>query len=117
MFLDTSNEDVPIPPPQLPESARIDLTVMANWLLDKGCDEYLREFGKIRGSILQKSMNMLRNHQRSVSGGSGGASGSPMLVCMAKIKNLCCESRVSYIIINDLCIGLLVANLIYLLVY
>lgn len=55
---------------------------MAAWLLDNGRDEYLTVYGKIRGGVLQRSLNSLRNHQRSVSGGSthGGGIGSPMLV-------------------------------------
>lgn len=86
-FLDTSNEDIPTPPPQIPEQARADLILIANWLLDKGQDEYLKEYGKVRGSVLQKSMTLLRNHQRSVSGGSvHGATGSPMLVIYSVFK-------------------------------
>lgn len=78
---DTSNEDVPPPPPQLPDTVRADLIKIANWLLEKGSDEFLTEYGVMRGAILHKSLKMLRNHQRSVSGGSGhGAGSSPMLV-------------------------------------
>lgn len=79
---DTSNEDVPAAPEQLPDGAKGELVKMAAWLLDNGRDEYLTVYGKIRGGVLQRSLNSLRNHQRSVSGGSthGGAIGSPMLV-------------------------------------
>lgn len=77
---DTSNEDVPPPPEQIPETARNELIKMAAWLLDNGRDEYLTVYGKIRGGVLQRSLNSLRNHQRSVSGGSThGTIGSPML--------------------------------------
>lgn len=78
---DTSNEDIPAPPPQIPENARRDLIRMANWLLDSGRDEYLTVYGKVRGGVLQRSLTLLKNHQRSISGGSTqGAVGSPMLV-------------------------------------
>lgn len=74
---------MPPPPEQLPETAKAELVKMAAWLLDNGRDEYLTVYGKIRGGVLQRSLNSLRNHQRSVSGGSthgGAAIGSPMLV-------------------------------------
>lgn len=81
---DTSNEDVPTAAPeQLPDGAKNELVKMASWLLDNGRDEYLTVYGKMRGGVLQRSLNSLRNHQRSVSGGSthgSGAIGSPMLV-------------------------------------
>lgn len=54
---------------------------MAAWLLENGRDEFLTVYGKIRGGVLQRSLTLLRNHQRSVSGGSvHGTAGSPMLV-------------------------------------
>lgn len=82
---DTSNEDVPIPPPQIPENARNDLIRMAAWLLDNGRDEYLTVYGKVRGGVLQRSLTLLKNHQRSISGGSThGAASSPMLVSTSK---------------------------------
>lgn len=87
IFLDTSNEDVLSPPEQLPDNAKAELIRIASWLLDNGRDEYLTVYGKIRGGVLQRSLNTLRNHQRSVSGGSthGSATGtittgSPMMV-------------------------------------
>ncbi|KAK4874727.1 hypothetical protein RN001_014087 [Aquatica leii] len=77
---DTSNEDVPLPPSQIPEATKTTLICIAKWLLDNGRDEYLTVYGKIRGGVLQRSLTLLRNHQRSVSGGSvQGIAGSPML--------------------------------------
>ncbi|KAB0800034.1 hypothetical protein PPYR_07914 [Photinus pyralis] len=77
---DTSNEDVPLSPVQIPESTKVVLIKIANWLLDHDRDEYLTVYGKIRGGVLQRSLTLLRNHQRSVSGGSvQGIAGSPML--------------------------------------
>lgn len=85
MLLDTSNEDVPPPPTQIPENARKDLIRIATWLLDNGRDEYLTVYGKIRGGVLQRSLTALRNHQRSVSGGSTHGTSSPMLVCGSQV--------------------------------
>ncbi|KAF2903735.1 hypothetical protein ILUMI_02443 [Ignelater luminosus] len=77
---DTSNEDVPSTPSPIPEAAKTDLIRMASWLLENGRDEYLTVYGKVRGGVLQRSLTLLRNHQRSVSGGSvHGTAGSPML--------------------------------------
>ncbi|KAF5280786.1 hypothetical protein FQA39_LY17967 [Lamprigera yunnana] len=77
---DTSNEDIPMPPSQFAESTKITLMQIAKWLLDNGRDEHLTVYGKIRGAVLQRSLTLLRNHQRSVSGGSvQGIAGSPML--------------------------------------
>ncbi|XP_017778193.1 PREDICTED: exocyst complex component 7 isoform X2 [Nicrophorus vespilloides] len=76
---DTSNEDVPSAPPQIPDLHMQDLIKIANWLWENQRDEFLTVYGKVRGSVLQKSMTLLRNHQRSVSGGSNhGGMGSPM---------------------------------------
>lgn len=75
------SKDLKAPPPQIPEYSRVLLSKIANWLLDNGRDEYLTVYGKIRGGVLQRSLNMLKNHQKSVSGGSvHGTTSSPMLV-------------------------------------
>ncbi|XP_018323971.1 exocyst complex component 7 isoform X2 [Agrilus planipennis] len=77
---DTSNEDVPSPPPQIPDTSKKELTKMADWLLDHDRDEFLTVYGKVRGGVLQRSLTLLRNHQRSASGGSTyGFTSSPMM--------------------------------------
>lgn len=64
---------------------------MASWLLENGRDEYLTVYGKMRGGVLQRSLTLLRNHQRSVSGGSvHGTAGSPMLVTLLNNTNFVC---------------------------
>lgn len=110
-ILDTSNEDVPPAPEQIPEDAKAELVKMAAWLLDNGRDEYLTVYGKIRGGVLQRSLNSLRNHQRSVSGGSthgGGAIGSPMLV-MTLINLKAKKKKLEY-----LCKSFIVINVYHL---
>ncbi|XP_030762961.1 exocyst complex component 7 isoform X2 [Sitophilus oryzae] len=53
---------------------------ISTWLLNHNRDEFLTVYGKTRGSVLQRSLTMLRNHQKSVSGGSvHGTTSSPML--------------------------------------
>ncbi|EFA08190.1 exocyst complex component 7 [Tribolium castaneum] len=69
-----------LPPVQIPDHTKAYLIKIANWLLDNGRDEYLTVYGKVRGAVLQRSLTMLRNHQKSVSGGSvHGVASSPML--------------------------------------
>ncbi|XP_076270587.1 exocyst complex component 7 isoform X2 [Rhynchophorus ferrugineus] len=62
-----------------PESKEL-LIKISSWLLNHNRDEFLTVYGKTRGSVLQRSLTMLRNHQKSVSGGSvHGTTSSPML--------------------------------------
>lgn len=77
---ENSNEYL-MPTPNFPDQFHADLVCMAEWLLDNGKDEFLTVYGIGRGAILQKSMTMLKNHQRSVSGGSMHG-GSPMFVSL-----------------------------------
>jgi exocyst complex protein 7 len=77
---DSGNKELKLPPVQIPEHTKSYLIKVANWLLDNGRDEYLTVYGKVRGAVLQRSLTMLRNHQKSVSGGSvHGVASSPML--------------------------------------
>ena len=72
---------MPIQPSVFPKHVRVDLIHVAEWLYDHGRDEYLTVYGKIRGNVLQRSLSLLKDHQRSVSGGSvHGTAGSPLLV-------------------------------------
>lgn len=81
-YLDPSNpKDLKAVPKQIPDESKFNLIKIANWLLDNQIDDFLTVYGIIRGGVLQRSLTMLRNHQKSVSGGSvHGASSSPMLV-------------------------------------
>ncbi|XP_018577392.1 exocyst complex component 7, partial [Anoplophora glabripennis] len=76
----TNTKDVKVIPKQIPDEAKSQLIQIASWLLSHGRDEYLTVYGKVRGGVLQRSLTMLRNHQKSVSGGSvHGTTSSPML--------------------------------------
>ncbi|CAH1116284.1 unnamed protein product [Phaedon cochleariae] len=73
-------KEVKVTPKQIPDEAKSHLIKISSWLLDNGRDEYLTVYGKVRGNVLQRSLTMLRNHQKSVSGGSvHGTTSSPML--------------------------------------
>ncbi|XP_066246690.1 exocyst complex component 7 isoform X2 [Euwallacea similis] len=67
-------------PKQIPPEAKEQLIKISSWLFSHNRDEFLTVYGKTRGNVLQRSLNMLRNHQKSVSGGSvHGTTSSPML--------------------------------------
>ncbi|CAG9773527.1 unnamed protein product [Ceutorhynchus assimilis] len=73
-------------PKQIPPEAKEQLIKISSWLLSHNRDEFLTVYGKTRGNVLQRSLTMLRNHQKSVSGGSvHGTTSSPML--KAKFPN------------------------------
>ncbi|KAK9888206.1 hypothetical protein WA026_000474 [Henosepilachna vigintioctopunctata] len=77
--LEDNNKTPKIPPPQIPDSTKAKLIQMSNWLLDHHKFDHLTVYGMVRGYVLQRSLTMLRNHQKSVSGGSAhGISSSPM---------------------------------------
>lgn len=79
---DTSGEDVPSP--QIPDNITSDLERMADWLISNHRDEFMTVYGRVRGSVLLRSLQMLKEHQRSASGGSvqgiHTSTSSPMLV-------------------------------------
>lgn len=79
-FDESSNKNLKVVPKQIPDEPKSQLIQIASWLLDHGRDEFLTVYGKVRGGVLQRSLTMLRNHQKSVSGGSvHGTTSSPML--------------------------------------
>ncbi|XP_050311294.1 exocyst complex component 7 [Anthonomus grandis grandis] len=84
VLLDLINFDEPKEgkalPNQIPPEAKEQLIKISSWLLSHNRDEFLTVYGKTRGNVLQRSLTMLRNHQKSVSGGSvHGTTSSPML--------------------------------------
>lgn len=80
-MISDNNKGQKLAPPQFPEEAKAKLIRMSNWLLDQHKYNHLTVYGMVRGYVLQRSLTMLRNHQKSVSGGSThGVSSSPMMV-------------------------------------
>lgn len=79
-FDDPNTKELKVIPKQIPDDAKSQLIQIAKWLLEHGRDEFLTVYGKVRGGVLQRSLSMLRNHQKSISGGSvHGTTSSPML--------------------------------------
>ncbi|KAK2576636.1 hypothetical protein KPH14_005302 [Odynerus spinipes] len=74
---DTSGEDAPQSLCQLPEAVMDDLFKIANWLEERGQHKHGKIYASVRSSIVLRSLQLLKEHQRSASGGSTHA-GSPM---------------------------------------
>lgn len=56
---------------------------IATWLMSESRDEYMNVYARIRANVLMKSLNMLKEHQRTGSGGSiQGVAASPTIVCL-----------------------------------
>ncbi|XP_065208876.1 exocyst complex component 7 [Planococcus citri] len=63
-----------------PENVAGDLIRIANWLMNESRDEYMNVYARIRANVLMKSLNMLKEHQKSGSGGSiQGVAASPTI--------------------------------------
>lgn len=82
--IDEETTDDDIIQSQMPNYVKADLEQIASWLIRNNRDEFMTVYGKIRGSLLNRSMQMLKEHQRSISGGSTQGfqishSSSPML--------------------------------------
>ncbi|XP_032665755.1 exocyst complex component 7 [Odontomachus brunneus] len=74
---DTSGEDAPQSLCQLPESIMSDLLKIAGWLEERGHRKHIKIYASVRSAIVSRSLQLLKEHQRSASGGSTHA-GSPM---------------------------------------
>ena len=77
---DTSSEDAPQSLCQLPESIISDLVKIVNWLEERGLRRYVDIYTSVRSANVLRSLQLMKEHHRSASGGSTYA-GSPMMVC------------------------------------
>lgn len=75
---DTSGEDAPLSLCQLPESTIGDLVKIANWLEERGLRRYTDIYASVRSVIVLRSLQLMKEHHRSASGGSTHAA-SPMM--------------------------------------
>lgn len=76
---DTSGEDAPQSLCQLPENTLAELIKVSEWLEEKNHHRHTKIYATVRSSIILRSLQLMREHQRSASGGSTHAQ-SPMLV-------------------------------------
>ncbi|XP_043511909.1 exocyst complex component 7 isoform X1 [Frieseomelitta varia] len=74
---DTSGEDAPQSLCQLPESILGDLLKIAAWLEERGHRKHVKIYASVRSAIVLRSLQLLKEHQRSASGGSTHT-GSPL---------------------------------------
>ncbi|XP_053981146.1 exocyst complex component 7 [Hylaeus anthracinus] len=74
---DTSGEDAPQSLCPLPESILGDLLKITGWLEERGHHRHVEIYASVRSTIVLKSLQLLKEHQRSASGGSTHA-GSPL---------------------------------------
>ncbi|XP_034950146.1 exocyst complex component 7 [Chelonus insularis] len=74
---DTSGEDAPQSLNQLSESTLGDLVKIAIWLDERGHRRHAKIYSSVRSAIVLRSLQLLKEHQRSASGGSTHAN-SPM---------------------------------------
>ncbi|XP_014205358.1 exocyst complex component 7 [Copidosoma floridanum] len=74
---DTSNEDAPQSLCQLPENTLTDLVKISGWLEERGHRRHTKIYATVRSAVVLRSLQLLKEHQRSASGGSTHAA-SPM---------------------------------------
>ena len=58
-----------------PEEVQTDLIAVAEWLNLNDRDEFMNVYASVRGQVMKKSLDLLKDYRRSASGGSGGGGG------------------------------------------
>lgn len=82
-FLDTPVDETPASLNHFPEAVSSELICIADWLIMHNRDEYMNVYARVRATMLLKSLQQLKEQQRSSSGGSiqgVPAANSPMVV-------------------------------------
>lgn len=81
---------------QFPESVSGQLTAMADWLIAQSRDEFMNVYARIRATVMLKSLQLLKEQQKTGSGGSvQGMASSPVTVIiyfvltMSTVEYLC----------------------------
>jgi exocyst complex protein 7 len=92
---DTSNEDAPQSLCQLPESTLADLIKISGWLEERGHRRHAKLYATVRSLIVLRSLQLMKEHQRSASGGSiHGASPMPVsnftyfIICFTRLYEI-----------------------------
>jgi exocyst complex protein 7 len=76
-------EETPASLNHFPEAVSSELICIADWLIMHNRDEYMNVYARVRATILLKSLQQLKEQQRSSSGGSVQGlpvANSPMVV-------------------------------------
>lgn len=64
-----------------PENVTSDMIRIAKWLNSESRDEFMNVYARVRATVLTKSLTLLKEHQKSGSGGSvQGVAASPTTV-------------------------------------
>jgi len=82
-FIDTPVDETPASLNHFPETVSSELICIADWLIIHNRDEYMNVYARVRATMLLKSLQQLKEQQRSSSGGSiqgVPAANSPMVV-------------------------------------
>jgi len=82
-FVDTPVDETPASLNHFPEAVSSELICIADWLIMHNRDEYMNVYARVRATMLLKSLQQLKEQQRSSSGGSiqgVPATNSPMVV-------------------------------------
>lgn len=82
-FIDTPVDETPASLNHFPEAVSSELICIADWLIMHNRDEYMNVYARVRATMLLKSLQQLKEQQRSSSGGSiqgVPAANSPMVV-------------------------------------
>lgn len=82
-FIDTPVDETPASLNHFPEAVSNELICIADWLIMHNRDEYMNVYARVRATMLLKSLQQLKEQQRSSSGGSiqgVPATNSPMVV-------------------------------------
>jgi exocyst complex protein 7 len=73
---------------QFPEDAAAELVRIADWLILNSKDDYMTVYARIRAHVLLKSLQQLKEQQRSASGGSLQGSYSPLPVSLMRQNSM-----------------------------
>jgi exocyst complex protein 7 len=88
-FIDTPVDETPASLNHFPEAVSNELICIADWLIMHNRDEYMNVYARVRATMLLKSLQQLKEQQRSSSGGSiqgVPAANSPMVVSFSIYK-------------------------------
>jgi exocyst complex protein 7 len=72
---------------QLPEEVHGSLVLVAEWLAANERDEYMNVYAVTRADVMRRSLEAVRDHQKTASTGSGGRAAGQLLLTPAKVAS------------------------------